>query len=167
MSRTPKVDDLYRRNVDGKLFQIMDIKNVFTVTYPHEGHTEDTFYTLVEVSEKDKPLENGITIDILDYLIEKYTLEDTCFISNNGHISIDIQKESENPHTYIVLESKESVMKELEVEGEKAVLDLFRSNISLSDTPDHLLTIIKNGIDECEKRTGTEMSYLDMRRIYG
>ena len=67
----------------------------------------------------------------------------------------------------IVLESKESVMKELEEKGEKAVLEIVKSKLSVSDAQDCLLTIMKNGIDECEKRTGTKMTYSEMRMMYG
>ena len=160
MTHIPTIDDLYRRNEDEKLFQLIYIKNTFNVHW-HEGPTNDTTYIFIEVSEKDKPLEPENKVEISDYLIYKFTLQES---RDDIHV-IDI-KESDVSQD-IVFESKESVMKELEEKGEKAAVEIFQSNLSASDAHDSLLNFMKKGIDECEKRTGSKMSYSEMRMMYG
>lgn len=166
MTHISTIGDLYRRNEDEKLFQLIDIKNTFHVHW-HEGPTNDTIYTFIEVYEKDKPLEYENKIEILDYTIYKFTLEK----NRNDSYVIDIEENQESVNNDvrqdIVLESKESVMKELEEKGEKAVLEIVKSKLSVSDAQDCLLTIMKNSIDECEKRTGTKMTYSEMRMMFG
>jgi hypothetical protein len=165
MSDIPIVGNLYRKNDDKKLFQLIDIKNTFQVHW-NEGPMNDTIYTLVEVFEKDKLVENGCKVEILDYMIYKYTLEKDNSSIYKENVAIDIHEEIDN-HQEHIIESKESVMKELEEKGEKDVIEMFQSNLSVSNAQDHLLNIMKNGIDEYEKRTGSKMSYSEMRMMYG
>ena len=55
----------------------------------------------------------------------------------------------------------------LEKEGEKQVAELMQNPNSTTDFQSSLLNIMKSGGDEFYKQTGRQMTYSEMREMYG
>lgn len=61
--------------------------------------------------------------------------------------------------------NEEDLKKKLEKEGEEKVKQLMKSNEKVN--ADTFLNIIKEGAAEFKEKTGREMSYSEMREMYG
>jgi hypothetical protein len=67
-----------------------------------------------------------------------------------------------------VYENSQTVINDLEKKGETQVKDLMTGKTSsVEDIGKSLMSIIENGANEYEKRTGQKMSYAEMRAAYG
>ena len=67
-----------------------------------------------------------------------------------------------------VYEDSQTVINDLEKKGETQVKDLMTGKTSsVEDIGKSLMSIIENGANEYEKRTGQKMTYAEMRAAYG
>ena len=66
------------------------------------------------------------------------------------------------------MEPVEKALKsKLEKEGEKAAAAIVQSNIEPKKAAEQCLNIIKNGAEEFKQKMGREMTYSEMRDLYG
>jgi hypothetical protein len=67
-----------------------------------------------------------------------------------------------------VYENSQTVINDLEQKGETQVKELMTGKTQkVEDIGKSLMSIIENGANEYEKRTGQKMSYAEMRAAYG
>lgn len=65
-------------------------------------------------------------------------------------------------------EDSQTVIKDLETKGETQLKDLTTGKTPITQNiGQSLMSIIENGANEYEKRTGQKMSYAEMRAAYG
>ena len=81
---------------------------------------------------------------------------------------MDSTNASSSTNASTTLDTLEALKKVLEVKGMKATEALLRSTNSFDKSVgDKLVAIMQNGSEEFKKNTGREMTYGEMREMYG
>ena len=73
---------------------------------------------------------------------------------------------SNNPDSHAMVQNKlDNLKKALEDKGMQQVKDL--QKVKASVVEDNLTSIMQSGFDEFKKETGRQMTYSEMRELYG
>jgi len=93
--------------------------------------------------------------------IEKYNIRKNMSLQEKP---VQINNNIDTSSSGISAKEKNAVMKKLEAEGEKKLAELQSTNTL---TIDSLTAIMENGFKEFKKKTGENLTYAEMRAMYG